>query len=47
MTHVSAYMSGHNGNDNAQRSDWSGVVMAYTVVSPVRGQLRAYHIDCV
>lgn len=47
MTHVSADITCHNGNDNAQLSDWSGAVMACTVVSPVRGQLRAYHIDCV
>lgn len=47
MIHVSAYITCHNGNDNGQWCDWSGAVMAWTVVSLVRGQLRAYHIDCV
>lgn len=46
MSHVSAYVTCHNGNDNAQRSDWSVAIMALMVLSPVRGQLRAYHIDC-
>lgn len=41
MSPVSAYITCHNGNDNAQGPDWSGVVMACTVVSLVHGQLRA------
>lgn len=44
---VSAYITCHNGNDNAWWCDWSGAVMTWMVVSPVYGQFRAYHIDCV
>lgn len=34
-----------DGNDNANVSDWSGVVMAWTV-SLVCEQFGAHHIDC-
>lgn len=46
IIHVSAYITCPDANDNATVSDWSGVVMAWTV-SLVRGQFRAHHIDCV
>lgn len=46
ISHVSAYITCHDGDGNATASDWSAVVMAW-MVSLVCGQFRAHHIDCV